>query len=240
MHDSKTTVRPPLKWAAKVAPVKEVTLHGSADLAFWQDRLRPEGLEPAPRDGRAQLFLSATEMRFWGILFRECIVGVQVVRPAQSGEPIAGLYLAQAWNTVRFFAWVERTIFKTPYRLGQIEVDPSAPAQLHVSEQGKSLIKATRRDQSLPESTVAEEWQGPVFLPRVGNRPQQLFIAQLNGLTEHYPFHLERDEFTSFGSSLPALESLIASGFTPERWHIRPAAAHAKSKTYHVRDWYGD
>lgn len=232
---------PPIRWAAKVAPVKEVTLHGLADLAYWQEKLRPEGLEPAPLDGRAQVLLSATETRFWGILFRECLIGVQVSRVGQSGERTAGFFLVHAWNSVRFFAWVERTIFKTPYALGQIDVEPMSPARLSVCEHGAELMRAEQGAASEPESIAEETWEGPIFLPKPQNRPPQLFIAQLNGRTEHHPFIAGRDQLSlNSTANHAAVRSLLESEFGPTRWHLRRAAAHAKSKTYRVSAWYGD
>jgi len=231
--------RPPLKWAAKVAPVKEVTLHGLADLAFWQEKLLTEDLEPVSFEGRAQVFLSATETRFWGILFRECLIGVQVSRNSQSGEQTPGIFLVQAWNSVRFFAWVERTIFKTPYALGQMDVEPMSPARLRVCEHGAELFRAVQGAASEPESIVDETWEGPIFLPKSANRPPQLFIAQLNGRTEHHPFVADRDQLSiSSTANHAAVRSRIESKFTPTRWHLRQAAAHAKSKTYPVSAWY--
>ena len=36
-----------VKWAAELAHVREVSLLGTADLAFWKDRLLKEGLPKA-------------------------------------------------------------------------------------------------------------------------------------------------------------------------------------------------
>ena len=40
---------PSIQWAAELANVREVSLRGTADLAFWTDRLKPEDLLPAER-----------------------------------------------------------------------------------------------------------------------------------------------------------------------------------------------
>jgi len=44
----------PVKWVAELSHVREVTQLGTADLPYWQDRLREEKLDPAERDGQAQ------------------------------------------------------------------------------------------------------------------------------------------------------------------------------------------
>jgi hypothetical protein len=232
---------PPLKFVARVAPVKEVTLHGTADLRYWRKRLMPEGLEPVEANGMAQLFVSATEARFWGLLFREALIGVQVIRPGREREPVAGMFLVQAWNSLSAFAWVERTMFHTPYEHGQIEVDPRSPAQLQVAEHRKTLLDAKQAAPREPLSTADETWQGPIFLPIRAGRAPQLFIAQLNGPTEHHLFKPEHDSFAyATEASHVAIQSLRESNFTPTRWHLRQAASHAKSKTYRVADWFGD
>ena len=41
-----------IKWAAQVAHVREVSLIGTADLAYWAERLKREDLVPDDRDGR--------------------------------------------------------------------------------------------------------------------------------------------------------------------------------------------
>src|SRR6202034_4248097 len=47
----------PVKWVAELAHVREVSLLGTADLAYWKERLRAEGLCPAGRDGQAQILI---------------------------------------------------------------------------------------------------------------------------------------------------------------------------------------
>lgn len=43
----------PIRFAADVAGVREVSIHGTADLAYWRKQLAPEGLDPFERDGQA-------------------------------------------------------------------------------------------------------------------------------------------------------------------------------------------
>ena len=69
-----------IKWAAELAHVREVSLLGTADLAFWRDRLRKEDLVLTERDGRAQILIIAVEGRFWGVRFHELSFAVLVSR----------------------------------------------------------------------------------------------------------------------------------------------------------------
>lgn len=224
--------RPNIKYVAEVSPVKEVTLHGLAELDVWQERLAAEELTPVARDGRAQLFISATEARFKGIRFRECLIGVHVQRLNARPDDMPAMYLLHAWNSLRVFAWIERNLFGTPYYPGQIEVEPQQPIRFQLSERGKQFAAGSIGPRE-PERVVEEHWQGTIFLPRKGNKPQQLFVAKLAGLTEHYPYDIFRDPVALLdSSSCPALGWLIDSQFCPTAWHIRPQAAHAKSKTY--------
>lgn len=219
-----------IKYVAQVAPVREVTMHGLADLAFWQEKLRGENLQPMPSQGQAQLFISATEARFMGLRFRECILGIQV----EPRDEQPAMYLLHAWNSLRAFAWIERTMFGTPYYPGQVTVDPQSPAKMQLSERGQPLITAARSAESPePAQFVDENWQGAIFLPTKQGRTQQLFIAKLAGATEHSPFAAASDSFAlARAENCPALSWLLDSHFTPQRWAIRQAAAHAKSKTY--------
>src|ERR1700684_3828126 len=101
----------PVKTAADVA-VREVTLLGAADIAYWADRLRPERLTPAEADGRAGVMLAAISSRFFGVRFRELSLSV-LVRPPEVGDGRNAAFLVHAFNTSRFFAFCERVFFST-------------------------------------------------------------------------------------------------------------------------------
>ena len=58
-------------YVAELKNVREVSLHGTADLAFWKDRLRPVGLHPSESEGRARLVIGAIDSRYMGIAFRD-------------------------------------------------------------------------------------------------------------------------------------------------------------------------
>ncbi|WP_425617951.1 hypothetical protein NA78x_001641 [Anatilimnocola sp. NA78] len=234
-----TSSTPPLKFVAQVEPVKEVTLHGHADLAYWQNRLRGEELQPASCDGSAQLFVSATEAKFLGLTFRECIIGIQVAREHETEAAAGAMYLLHAWNSLRAFAWIERNLFSTPYYPGQIRVAAQAPATFQINERGVTLIDAAIGGTAPPTKIAEETWQGPIFLPRKNGGPQKLFVARLEGRTEHFPFVPAADQFTLTPSdSCAVIRELVESQFTPYAWHVRQAAAHAKSKTYRVADYF--
>ena len=86
----------PVKYVASLDHVREVSLLGSADLAFWRERLKPEGLEAEERDGRAQILIVGAEAKFRGIRFSELSFSVMVH---------GGMFLLRALNSRRFFAF---------------------------------------------------------------------------------------------------------------------------------------
>src|SRR5262249_27557184 len=96
-----------VKWAAELAHVREVSLLGTADLAFWKDRLLKEELLPVQSDGRAQLLIIAADSKFMGVRFRELSFCVSVSRP-DGGIRQDAAYLVRAFNSCRFFAFCER------------------------------------------------------------------------------------------------------------------------------------
>jgi hypothetical protein len=53
-----------VKWAAKLSHVREVSLVGSADLLFWQNKLASENLEPADHEGRGPVMIVTAEGKF--------------------------------------------------------------------------------------------------------------------------------------------------------------------------------
>lgn len=232
----------PVKFVAQVAPVKEVTLHGTADLRYWQGALRAEQLTPVEREGQAQLFISATEARFGGIQFRECIVGVHVRSDLFPTTGDGSMFLLHAWNSLRWFAWIERTLFGTPYYPGRISLRVQGPRGLELREREHALISASQSNAPRRSSVPVEEevWQGAIYLPRRTGRQQQLFIARLAGKTEHDEFQPGLDQFKLRASAnCPAMARLLESNFTPRAWHIRQAAAHGKSKTYAADRFFG-
>lgn len=114
----------PVKWAAEPAHVREVSLLGTADLAFWKDRLMKEDLLPAESDGQAQLLIVAADSKFMGVRFRERSFSVLVSRQEEGTRQDAA-YLVRAFNSCRLFAFCERVFFATPYNHGDVRVSAS-------------------------------------------------------------------------------------------------------------------
>src|SRR3954470_23468112 len=88
----------PVKWAAELTHVREVSLLGTADVAFWKDRLLKQGLVPAESDGRAQLLIIAADLKFKRVRFRELSFSVLVSRPEEGTRQDAA-FLVRAFNS---------------------------------------------------------------------------------------------------------------------------------------------
>jgi hypothetical protein len=229
-----------IKWAAELAHVREVSLHGTADLAFWKDRLRTEDLLLAAKDGEAQLMIVAADSKYMGVRFRELSFSVLVYRE-ENGRRQDGAYLVRAFNSCRFFAFCERVFFATPYYHGDVRVSASLPAAIHLVRKGEVFFRAEMHtDPSGPSREPSrhgeEGWEGPVFLPD-SRRGKGLFFARIRGPTRAYPFLPGKDSVMirpSPGSEV--LQVLLDSHFVPKEWVVREDATHAKSKTYKKAD----
>jgi hypothetical protein len=228
-----------VKWAAQISDVREVSLRGSADLAFWTDHLHDHRLIPTPRDGRAEVMVIAAALKFMGVRFREVSVSV-LAHPDDAAEQ-PGAFLVHAWNSCRFFAFCERVCFATPYSHADVHVSPAAPASFQVAHDGDVLFAAqmSRTDPGdpghTPSGATPDGWEGPVYLPRNRRTPQhpgKQFFVRIAGQTQTLPFLASADSITLKPAVHPALSALLDSHFTPTEWHLRPNARHAKSKTY--------
>src|SRR4051812_37282299 len=190
MATARTT--PAVKYVAELAHVREVSLLGTADLAYWRDRLRGEDLVPAERDGRAQVLIVAADSKYLGVPFRE--VSFSVLVAAHRGVPTDGAYLVRAFNSCRFFAFCERAFFATPYDHGDVRVSASPPVSVQLGLGGEVVFRAelhaggaaSREPSQLDEGG----WSGPVFLPRGrrGTGEGRLFVARIRGRTRTEPF----------------------------------------------------
>ncbi len=225
----------PVRYIAQIAPAREVTLLGTADMAFWSERLREAGLHPTRVDGKAEVVLSAVGARYKGIGFREFSVSAFVCR-REGGPDRDAVYLAGAFNTSRFFAFVERTVFRTPYLHGSVSVDPGPPASFGVAGAGGAWLRARMAPGGTPEARVpvraAEEgWEGPLFLP--GPAPGRYFFARVAGFTRAYPFDPSADEVAlNPPPGDEALRWLADSRFSGREWIVRESATHARSGTF--------
>lgn len=228
----------PIKWAAQLSGVRDVTLLGTAELAYWAPRLEAEGLAPLVQDGRAQLTIISADGRFMGLRFRELSFSVLAVC-RDEGVERPGALLVQAFNSRRSFAWFERTLFATPYLHGDVCVQTEAPASIALGLSGGRHFHVEMRSGvsggavRAPARAGEGVWNGPVFLPAVAGPEKKFFLADVHGHTEIYPFDGEVDWFSMQpGQGLEILNALIESNFMPIEWQIRRNAVHRKSKTY--------
>lgn len=199
-----------------VHPVAETCLIGPADGEYWQAALAAEGLKPDLVEGRATVPVCATHARFGGRDFGEGTVGVAT----QDG----GQLLVAAINDVRFYAWVERKRNRSPYGHGDVS---RTRQTLRLSTHDGLALEATLG----PASAAPQPWvfEGPIYLPAMGDEPGGVFTAKLSGSGEVLPFDPTRDRLTLGSSCLAA--TLVASGWQPVEWRRRDEATHAKSDT---------
>lgn len=153
-----------VKWVAELAHVREVTVVGAADLAYWQR------FGAIRKDGRAEVRIIAADAVFRGIRFQEVSVSVTMAADAA--------YLVAAYNSRRFFAWSERVFFSTPYRYAPVRLTAERPADV-LSPALIAKMNAPRE----AARAVHDEWNGTVHLPS-----GKLFHARIAGAVERYPF----------------------------------------------------
>ena len=213
----------PVKWVAELAHVREVSILGLADLAYWRDRLRQADLVPAERAGHAQILIVAGHARFAGVGFRELSFSA-LLSTAGAATRQDRAYLVHAVNSCWAFAFCERTFFSTPYYHGQVRVGGSFPASIEFVKDGKVLFGAqmpagTSPEDRRPSCCREDGWEGPVFLPEPRERripPGKLFFARIKGYAMTYPFLQPNDSLEirpSAGS--PVLQALLESHFVP-------------------------
>jgi hypothetical protein len=226
-----------VKWAAEVSQVREVSLEGAADGAFWRDRLAAENLAPLQIDGQAQVLIVSAELRFWGLTFRELSFSVRTERHNDPNQD--AVFLLHAFNSRRLFAWCERAFFSTPYYHGDVRMSATLPVSIRLVEGDATVFRAemTEPNESLPRAPVRqgeEGWDGPIYLPTGGRGGAgKLFLARLRGETRAYPFLAGQDVLALQPlAGAPVFQSLLDSHFSPREWLVRENATHAKSKTY--------
>lgn len=231
-----------IRYVANPSHVREVSLTATADYSFWQSKLAREGFIPASRNGRALMTVTGATMKFAGIRFSELSVCVQLLEPGKKGSA-GDLFLLQAFNSSRVFAFCERVLFATPYLHGTVLVDAHSPEPIRVEAAGKTVLLTTmqmapgavRRE---PVRRGEEQWSGRVFLPgkhNGGTNVRRYFFAKLQGHTCVYPFECDHDSCEIFPSSdCSLIRDLLDSNFTPDEWLIREDATHGKSRTYRL------
>ena len=217
-----------IPYVAVIDNVGEITLRGTADYGFWHARLKGEGLVPVQEQGRAKLFISATIGKYIGIRFRELCFLVEATAEVDGGRAV-GCCMPHAFNSVRLYAWIERTFFSCPYCYAKVSatLEPSLSVSLH--ETGETCFEAKLAADATPLPCDEEGWQGPIFLPT--SRRRQFFYAKLSGVTEKYAFTDSDLLRIAPHPHWPILDCLVESQFTGTQWLIRRNARHAKSQS---------
>jgi hypothetical protein len=216
------------KFIVEVQHVREVTLAVEADLAYWQDRLKGKHLYPFNQQGKAAIAISATELHSMGRRSNEVTIGLVVCERPTADSPDA-LYLVQAFNSLRSFAWIERTFFTTPYQLGRIQVDEHVPVKVRLEDRAGVMLNLQMKTNAAPTTVRDEMWQGKIYLSRVGT----YFVAKLGGRTEVYPFLPDADTLQFFDrAKYPVFQWLRESNLVAKEWRVRGDAVHARSKTF--------
>lgn len=228
-----------VKWAAQLHEVREVSLIGSADLGFWQDRLAGEQLVPGNREGRATISIVSAAGRFAGVRFREVSVSVAVTAATSPAE-LPVVFLDRAFNSNRVFAFCERVMFSTPYDYADVRVEHPDPTEFSVTQRGHALYRASMcRTGALAHRTPTQEreksWMAKVMLPgngRSAGRQKKMFFARLAGVTQVYPFVAGEDRVDLHAQDNgDVFQALLKSDFAPVEWVVRSNATHAKSRT---------
>lgn len=221
------------KYVVNVPHVQEVSLHATADLDFWREKLKPEGVAPRDDQGRAELLFIAAHMRWMGVWFSELSISVALADSAP-GQ----MFLIHAFNSIPVFAWSERLFFKTPYYPGQTRVTARAPAGMELALGGATCLSAAMAEKRAPARSGDETWEGGILLPRQLSRTpraEKYFVARLSGPTEIYPFAPTDTLTLAPDPAAPILGWLHDSHVTGKEWHLRPDATHAKSETLSLR-----
>lgn len=202
-------------------------------MSFWQARLSSHGLFPFTTTGQADVVISATALYSMGRHTNELTIGVPACeRPA--ADSFDGMFLVQAFNSSRLFAWIERTIFSTPYDLGHIQLDDRMPARISLADHGGPIIDLRQAPGAVLQHSQNEDWQGRIYLPRRGNERRgsgRYFVARLAGFTEVYAADAATVVLAP-RPQCPALQWLLDSHWTPMLWRICHDALHARSRTF--------
>jgi hypothetical protein len=226
--------QPPGRYPTTVRDVEEISLTGTADAAGWQELLDPEGLTVYRPDDRAEVLLLACGSRFLGVRFRELSLSVRVSLRGD-GTTADAYFLLAARNSVRFFAWAERTFFKTPYEHGEVRLAAGERPFLRAPEKSGVLLEAEMGEAPREASEGDEEWEGPIYLPTRasrGERRGKLFFAKLTGPSTVRRFDEASDSFhvEPRGPNDP-FGILARTGFRPATWMSRIGGVHSRSRS---------
>ena len=218
------------KYAADLDNVREVTLHGTADLSFWEAVLHKERLIPYHQEDKAVLLLSAIDAKWRGFRLREFVIAVGVCLNENEAKLDAIIYHTLS---IRPNSWLSRKgCFSDPLFQGDIQLDSKFPASIKLRDKAEVLFNAEMSVQDTGPIIEYQEWKGPVFLPN--NRGK--FFAILAGDTESYPFSPATDQLEFTPSARHRIfQQLIESNFTGKTWSLRNHSRHAKVKDLQTR-----
>ena len=219
-------------YVAEPKHVREVTLIGTADIGFWSDYLKPEGLAPVRCGDDAQIVIVAAEIAYLGLRFTE--ISFSVRAELIHGSSGTGMRLIHAFTTSRMFAWCERALFATPYSHGKCCVSVHRPTAMRLDAQSECVLRAEMSSVERPVIRAGDEsLEGPVFLPSRGSaNDRRLFYGRLRGHTVVYPFSTGDHFAIEPSAGGRALQPLADSRFHPKEWVVRADATHGKSRTY--------
>lgn len=214
-----------------IGGIREVSLVGSADAAYWRERLGKEGLFPYPGGEKVEITIGAAAIRWKGIDSLEFTLAVAVSDQEESVKK--DYFLLIAFNSSPFFAWIERTIFLSPFFQNGIRLVERIPVSFGVNKNKTWFISGQMGAQGRPGSTVDETWKGTYYLPGdliLGIRRR--FSARIEGRTTIYPFLNGLDNlWINPTSHRKVFNWLLESHFSPQEWKIRQDALHARSVT---------
>lgn len=234
--ESETAVKSPVPYVAEPGHVLEVSLLGSADLAYWRQQLTREALAPIQSEGRAQILVIAAEMTFNGIHFTEISFSI-LVTGELAGRPRETVFLVQSFGTSRLFVFFEKWMFRTPFQHGLCSLSVSAPVSIGLGQKSRALFRAEMGTDSPGTNREVlrdgeDAWEGPILLPGSG-RPGSLFFGKANGRVREFAFVPGVDSLAIYPATDGGVfQALGESNFKPLRWRVRQNGNHGRSKTY--------
>ena len=219
-----------VKYVATVNNVQEIALFGTSDLLYWQQKLASEGLRPVDCGGSAEVAIHGISGRWMGIPFRELTVGITVHATQSSDVP--SIWLEHAFSSSKTLAFLERTLFHTPYRHAIVEVEREPFPEISVGKSDSDILHLRMKPRERDDDIENDVWEGAIYLPGRGRtRRRRIFFARLSGDTNVYSFR-PKDDNMEIAATQNGLRSLMDSRFVPLQWRIRKNSKHARSKTY--------
>jgi hypothetical protein len=212
-----------ISYTTIIEPVLEVSLIGDANFANWQPKLEAEGLDIRHHGDKIPVILSAVEATYMGMMFREFSISLAIND--------SHYFLAHAYNSNRFFAWVERRLFRTPYYHATVTTTPHKVA---IHQNQKMVFEAILPEDAPITSQIDESFEWQIGLPKSLRKKYDVphyFYARLEGQSHHYD-SLSAHMIFSPSPTSDIFALLQQSEFTIRDWLVRPHGRHSKSKTY--------